>query len=94
MLEISTTCALTSRDAMEIADQLREIERNGKLGQSAVARTWVASTAGGVVTTIKFTVDQDRARQQGLMRWPIPSDPVRTASGLYDADSFNTAATQ
>jgi hypothetical protein len=54
---------LTSKDADEIAAELRKKELNNRIGQDLTARRWYLNN-GDVV---EFIVDQTRADKQGLM---------------------------
>lgn len=66
MIETTIYCYLTSKDAEEIAEKLRYIEKNAKIGDSKLAKVWTVDTKPWV--KINFLVDQKRAEKQGLMK--------------------------
>jgi len=67
MIETTVWCFMTSQDAEDLARLLREKERRSTLGSDLTAKTWPLKSPPGHSTAIKFVVDQERARQQGLM---------------------------
>lgn len=68
MIETIIRCYITSKDAEEIAQKLRYIEQNAKIGDDKTTKIWTLPSYGDLHTKIAFVVDQDRAYQQGLMK--------------------------
>lgn len=64
MTEIIITCFITPKDLREIADKMDKIANTAMVGDSLIAKEWILDGT----TRIKFTLDQERATKQGILK--------------------------
>ena len=63
-MEVIVWTAMTSKDLEMILELMKLKEKNQQLGDNLTVYNW--SVPGNV--TVRFCIDQERARKQGLMK--------------------------